>query len=482
MAPGVGRWTRRRAVRALVAAAGAVTAGRVLAACAPTVAGLTQAAARQIVLTWRPWDGFIGNNDTIKGLLYDGLRPFLDAYRGVDVTVDMSPRGGTLASLTAGSGPDVFYDTVLPTYVQADLVLDVSPYVRRDAVDLGLFPAGQMAYFRAAAAARLGGDGLFCLPAVMQVLAIAVNQAQLDNLGLTDPQADWTHDQWSAMWRAATSLDPSRRRYGCLLDWKGYDTYGNNPSPFYLRGFGGEYVDLNDATRCALADPPSLQGLHWCYDLQLAGVSGGVLIQDFAPGRLVCGPMGTGGDLANAAAQWQGLKWDLYEMPVWPQGRLTSGSTDFYAISQATKVPDVAWGLLRYLCVDPTWQQWMMNLTLAGPNQRRLWDEWRSRVTGFAPPLARVNLQAFLGPIDREELYVGRSFRFAESASAALLDQFGTTVSSGRSSVEEAAAVAVQAIAQLQAQGAAQEKQAQDALARLQQLAGGAAASSATGR
>lgn len=470
------RLPRRRAMRALVAAAGAAAAGRLLAACAPTVAQLTQAAGRQIVLVWRPWDGFSStNSDTIQSLLYEGLGPFLDAHTGVDVRIDMTPRSSTLAGLAAGSGPDVFHDTVLPTYVQADLVLDITPYVRRDGMDLSIFPAGQMTYFSAASAGPSGGNGLFCLPAAMRVLAIAVNQVQLDNIGLTYPQADWTHEQWAAMWRSATQLDPVHRRYGCLLDWTGYDTFGNNPSPFYLRGFGGEYVDSGDATRCALADAGSLQALHWCYDLVLANVSGGVLDRDFASGALVCGPIGTGGELFTAAAKWQGLKWDLYEMPVWPQGRLTSGSTDFYAISSATKVPDVAWALLRYLCVDPVWQQWMIQLTLAGPNQRPLWDEWRSRVTGFAPPLSRVNLQAFLDPIDRSEVYVGRPFRFSERASADLLDQFGTAVASGRSSVEEAAAVAVQAINQLQAAGASQERQAQQALATLRQLASGSA-------
>jgi ABC-type glycerol-3-phosphate transport system substrate-binding protein len=468
-------WTRRRVLRALVGAAGAGVAGRILTACGPTAVQLTSAASSPVVLVWRPWADFpAGDLDTAYRLMYDGLAPFLATHPHVEVRITGGARGAVLASaLLGGAQVDVLNDAALPLYVQQGLLLDLQPYTRRDGVDLGIYPRAVLDYFLAVGA-TLPGGGLYCLPALTRTEAMAVNLQALDDLGLAYPEPGWTYLQWTALWQAATNRAPDRRSYGCLLDWSGYDTTGGNPAPFYLRGFGGEYVDPADATRCALADPPTVQALQWCYGLVQQGVAGGKMPDDFTAGRLVSGPVSTAGDLAVAAARWQALKWDLYPMPVWPTGPLTGVAPEFYAIWAGTRAPDVAWELLRFLCVETGWQEFVLGLALVGPNQKALWDQWRERVISFAPPLSKVNLQAFIDPILRDQLYVGRSFRFDETRSAQALLAFGQAARAGTQDLAALARQYAEAINQIQAAGLARLQAAEAALHQLQQAAAAA--------
>lgn len=474
---GTRRHSRRAILRAGLAAAGIAANGAVLSACGPNVAGLTQAAAGPIVLTWLPWTGFPGGaTSAAAGLLLDGLRPWLQANPGVRVRVaPYSGTSDTLAAMRSGQGPDVFHDAVLPAYTQENLALDLQPYVRSGGVDLTSFSQSAIAYILSAAGPA-GADGGLCgLPAFMNTLGMAVNVGRIDELGLNPPEPGWTHAEWAQLWQASTRPAPgSDHRYGGNLQWTGYDgSGGGNPAPFYLHGFGGAYVDPADPTRCALGQPGAVAALQWAYDLRQAGVLGGDNRNDFATGRQLTGPLGTAGDLAYAAQNWRGLYWDILPMPVWPAATATYGSSDFYAIWAGSRAPDLAWSLLRYLCVETEWQNFMTKLALVGPNQRALWPQWRATVLQYASPLGVVNLDVFTQAVQGDLPYVGRSFRYADTASAQAINGALLQAQSGHAPVAAAAQAAAQAVDAIQVAAGAVRQQSTAALRRVEQAAAG---------
>ncbi len=466
--PGDGR-TRRQALRAALGAAGALAASGGLAGCGHHLARLDRAVRRPLVLLWRPWLPPGAPHTSSESLLHAGIRPWLQANPGVEVrVVAYAHRADLTAAMVAGQGPDVFCDHLLPTFAQAGLVYDIGTYVRSFGVRLDAFAPALLRYLQSVSNAGGGSGRLYGLPAYTHTLAMAVNEGTLATLGLSRPQPDWTHVQWADLWQRAVSLTPGRHRYGGNLYWSGYDYSGGNPAPFYLRGFGGEYVDPADTARCQLAAPGSIAAMTWCDQLVRSGVAGGDTLTDLGSGRLVSGPLGTAGDLARAAELWQGVRWNLYPMPVWPKGRLTFASSAFYGVWSGSRYPEVAWSLVRYLCLEPAWQRWMMQVALLGPNQPGLWDEWLSRVLQVgASALRAIDLRVFVDAVQRDEAYVGESFRFAEARCASLIRGFGAQVRSGHRPLVQAAAQTSTAVDALQRRGLAREAQAKAALARL---------------
>lgn len=446
-----------------------------LTGCGGSGSRLLRAAANPIELVWRPWYRFPnGDSRAAVGAMYEGIAPWLRANPGVSVRLTtVGYQRETVASMLAGTGPDVFEDWVLPLYVQADLLLDLTAYMRRDGVNAGLFPPFAMNYLTTTGRDAPAGAGLFGLPAFTDTLTTVVNEGLLGDLGLALPEPDWGYAQWTDLWRAATrrSSDPSRQRYGGQLSWSGYDYSGGNPAPFYLHGFGGEYVDPQQRTRCALDAPGSVACLSWAYSLLRDGVVGGSGVRDFALGRQATALLGSGGSLPSAASSWQSLRWDFYPMPIWPHGRMTYASSDFYGIWSGTTYPDVAWDFLRFLCVDPTWQRWMMKLALVAPNQPRLQDEWAAVVRGVAPTLRRKNLALITDGTLGGQPYIGASFRYEEQASANVIARYSGLAQAGELSVAAAASRAAQGVNALQAGGSRVEALAVARMAEIEEAA-----------
>jgi maltose-binding protein MalE len=463
----------------LGAAAALASAGFALSGCGSTAARLLRAAAAPVVLVWRPWLGFPNARSTSAlDLLTEGIRPWLRRNPGVEVRLTTlgDSATATLTALVAGAGPDVFADRVLPLYVQADLLLDLRPYLRRDGVDLARFAPGTLAYLETTGRHAPAGPGLYALPALTDTLATAVNVGLLEDLGLGRPEPDWDWRRWTALWEAATERSsPYGARYGGQIYWSGYDDSQGNPAPFYLRGFGGEYVDPEDTARCILDAPGSVDCLLWAYGLRREGVVGGDGSMDFAAGRQATALVGTAGTLPYLANAWQSLLWDVYPMPVWPRGRLTYAGSDFYAVWAGTAYPDIAWDFVRFLCVDPTWQRWMMKLALVGPNQPELFPEWERVSRAVAPPLRDKHLEVFTEAVRAGEAYLGASFRYEEQASAGVIARYSSLAQAGVLSVPVAARRAAAEVNALQAGGAALQARTIAELAEVELLAVGGA-------
>jgi ABC-type glycerol-3-phosphate transport system substrate-binding protein len=460
--------TRRGALRWGV---GAAVAGSLVGSL--TTALPVKAAAAPITLVWRPWYNFPnGTGQAALTLMQHGIQPWLAKNPGVKVEITtLGYQGATIAAMLAGTGPDVFEDWVLPPYIENNLVYNFYPFVQQDNVNLNIFPSGEMQYFFDAARFAPGGHGgLYCLPAYIHTLAMAVNEGILDEMGLTYPEPDWTWEQWTHLWTTTTirSKDPTKQRYGGNLYWSGYDYYGgNNPAPFYMKGFGGGYVDPNDATRSYIDQPGSIQCLEWAFNLMNEGVLG---YGTFHTGHQVSAPRGTAGGLPYSAQAWQSVKWNFYAMPVWPKGRYTFAASDFYAISAATKRPDIAWSFLKFLCVDTAWQAFMMRLALNGPNQKDLYPEWQRVVGEVAPPLRTKNLDIIVQAVQNDEPYFGHTFQFADSQAGAIINKYTAMAQARQMTVPQAASEIAKQVNALEATGAVTQAKAYAALLQVEKL------------
>lgn len=459
--------TRRQVVTAALTMAGAWGAGTGLCGrtggVALAAARTTRGSAAPIVLSFLPsqsWPTAIG--PTLWQVLYAGLAPFLARHRGIAIRLfaNQGYQGATQAAMLAGAGPDVFSDWVLPPFVQNGLMLDLGPYLRRDHMDLGVFPSGQVSFFRQAGQfSPVQPDGLFAVPAYLHTEAYALNLTVLDGMGLPHPEPDWTVAQWTRLWEAVT-IKPGRgrkRRFGTDLDDGGYGYGYNMITPYRLWGYGGEYVDPQDATRCYLASPGSLACGRARFQLLWDGVatlSGAA--SAFAAGRLVsthhtC----TCGSQVLEAEQWTDFHWDYFADPVWPARRASYASSDFYGIWSGTRHAEAAWLFLRWLAFGADWQRLLMRTALAGPNQARLWEEWTRVVRAFAPPLQYKNLNAFAVPVERDDPYFGRAFRYSGDAVQAVIQRYAPLLNGQQLTVDAAFREMAQQIDAVQRAGAA---------------------------
>ena len=418
--PGRGAIPRRTALRSAVGAAGVAAAGAVLAACSGAKQAAAPTAAAKVIFTmvWRPWYNF--NNATSKtgkALLLQGIEPWLAQNPGVNVDISfLGYQGTTVTALLAGNGPDIFADWVLPLFLSGNLVQDLTNFVKQDNVDLTIFPKLEMEFFQQE-------GGLWALPSYLHLQCPAVNLGMLDNLGLSYPQSGWTYTDWTQLFQQTTnkSTTASQKRIGTQFYWSGYDYSGSNPHAYYLKGFGGEYVDPSDPTKCYLTNPASLKCMQWIYGLIQQGVAntGG---SNFVSGQIAVSNADTAGGLIGAAESWRALKWQIYDEPIYPAGPVAYAASDFYAISAATARPDIAWDFMKYLCVGQDWQRWMMKLAMNGPNQKSLYPEWVTTLKAIAPPLANIDLDVFNRQMQNDEPYFGLTFRYQETQAAGAIN------------------------------------------------------------
>lgn len=411
-----GRITRR----AYLAGAATVSAGAALLTACGTPAAAPVSRAAPIILQWRPDANFPPNTE---GAIQEALAPWLRKNRGVQITISSTGFQQTMiASLLAGSGPDIIGDWVWGSYLTAGgkggLLLDIAPYIKRDNLNLSrLYSGGQLHGLQALSALRQSGS-LYFLPATLHTEVMAVNEDVLDQMGLSYPSPDWTFNEWTALWRATTikSTDPKKARIGGAIrlgDWPAGFILAA-PCAFYLKGFGGEYVDPKDATRCYLNSPGSLKALEWLVPLLREGVINSA--NRLSP-QQVSVPAGTTGyPMGQYWGSLRNIKWRFYPMPSFPKGRVTFSTLDAYAIWAGTKRPDVAWSFFKYLTVQPEWARQWVRMSAQGPTLRSLWQEYPKVLEAIIPNLKGRGLHYFTEAVLANEPYIGRAFKYTEGS------------------------------------------------------------------
>ncbi len=360
--------------------------------------------------------------------MYQATEPFRAQHKGIDIHFDYAGgwNGGDLTSwtsaFTSGTAPDVAEIWANPwVFPEKGFLLDLAPFIRKDNLDMTVWPSGALDYVHVLSARGPQNGGLYYLPAYLNTLAVAVNKGVVSGHGLGFPAPDWTYANWTRLAEALTQRTSSGHvspRAGMLLMWT------QIPPPFLLHAFGGGYVDPTNDLRSGLTGSGTLDFFNWVIPLIKAGVvaSGNPWVQNLGSGYCAT-ELYQSAFLVEAVHQFSGLDWDFYLMPVGAAGRFSAGYIDVVGVSAATKQPELAYEFAKWLTWDPVFSAAMMRLSLRSPMRKDQWAQWAHVVQSIAPPLAGKNLQAFtdVATGDQGSVWSGRVFRYDNTGVASIL-------------------------------------------------------------
>lgn len=375
---------RRQALRGGLAAAGAVATWGWLTGCGPQGGPSAQATAPQagpapVEIVMAPWGGW----SSYGGPHWQQFaQPALDQFQaqnpGIQVKL-VSPGGGGsfLTEILAGTAPDVFQDWSIGPYRAANAVLDLSTYIHRDNIDIGIWSPGQIHAMR-------DEEGIQFLPCYVHVTTMAVNYGILDDLGLAYPQPDWTYEQAAQLYRACTFDKAGKHHYGVGMYFVGQSMGDASSMSTYVSHFFGGSVGDPSRVRCNIGDPKSYAGIQWVEQLHYDRVlSPSERESDLANVAFI---EAGSASLPNYLKSWTDkLKWSFIPMPHFPAGQYSFEATDYYAINAGTKHPEESWTLIKWLTALPDWSRHCMKYLLRTPSLVSLWDEYAATVEAIAP-------------------------------------------------------------------------------------------------
>jgi ABC-type glycerol-3-phosphate transport system substrate-binding protein len=384
-------WTRRRLLRAAAAAAAAGSlrgVGTPRALAAPTLAN------HPVTVTM---NGIFGSGDpnlrVLTALTQEAFAPFEAENPGIRVRI--TPQD-SIPSILAGTSSDIIWDWQFYPYWAGHLLLPLDEYLKRDNVDTSIWVPGQMALFQRP-------FGTYMLGAYASPFVYAILLDLFDDLGLDYPSPDWTYQDFTRLAAALTTTSTSgQKRYGAAIPWYTNGLDGGNGQPtFLLTAFGGGLTNPA-GTRSWLDQPGSLAAGRWIYeDLLWRGIA--------VPWDVFWAGSGNGlpkGNLAmdfewgsspfRLAEQLAGRKWTFHPFPIFPKGRFTFLTNDFWGIVRTTRHPEEAWRVLRWATTDPRFQEARMHFSALQPTLKSLWPKWQAIVEAVAPPLQGKGLEWFV--------------------------------------------------------------------------------------
>ncbi len=433
----------------------AASAGALAGALGGPLAGAmpVRAAANPVILQFAPWGQWTEIGAKWQEFLRPGLEPFAAANPNIRVDVVAPGGGGSFVTpILAGQGPDVFEDWVIPPYLAQNLVLNLQPFLQQDNLNVSLWSPGQIR-------ALSTPGGLWFLPCYVHVDAMAVNLTDLDNLGLPYPSPDWTYEDAAKLYRAATWDKNGQHHYGYGFDIPangGAIGYGTSDTrAFFLHWFGGSLMD-EARTTCTLDAPASVRAVEWLDALvqDKVATSGGSI---YGNGATTFAEVGSNNLPAMLSSWRNNIRWTFFPMPRYPAGQFAFEATDYHAISAATRHPEQAWLLLRFLAADPRWSRYAMRLLLRTPSLLSLWDEYVATVKQVAPPAVGKGVHWFTTAAEQWGV-AGRTFRYQQDVAINYINAGLTAAVTRQQSVPLALKTAAQQVNALERAGVSEQR------------------------
>lgn len=407
-------------------ASGAVVSGSAMVGCSHRTAVPTGTSPK-IHLVMQAPQGTYGNPNlnTMLKLFQGTLAQFEQAYPDTRVTiVPTASTNANIAALAAGTGPDLVSDYYPPPYWKSNLLTNLAPYLKRDGVDITIWPQAQMQVFQQP-------NGTFMLGQYFSPHLYALRLDLFDAAGVAYPDPNWTHTDFANVAKQLTRKDSKGQvQYGAVIQWY---SYGVGQSGYILDAFGGELTDPT-GTQSDLGKPGSIQAGQWMYqELFWPGYAttrdrGG--IGDGYGGFLAGGhtamqvayasaPIGFATNLANA-------KWAFYPFPIFPEGRTTIGTSAFWGINASTPHPEHAWRLLKWLTAEPVFQTAMIQLAGLEPWLNSLWETYIHTLEQVAPTLRNKGLEWFLDAIQKNYCKPWTFYKYDDQGTQAIVNKYIT--------------------------------------------------------
>ena len=233
--------------------AAASAAASMLAACG--VSATPQAPSNSPVqLVYQDW-----RTDWFPAMAQEQLAKFNSEHPDIRVFYTPDPDNKVekmVADMAAGTAPDLMSGCCdfFPEWADAGQLLDLRPYVEKDLDEATIkewSPAQYKALFT-----RSGVQ--FGLPQYHGSLALYYNKDMFDEAGVDYPNDDWTHDEYlDALIKLTVRNTDTSTRWGGMFDvsW--------DRIQIHVNGWGGNYVDPEDPTRCVMSFPKALGAMEW---------------------------------------------------------------------------------------------------------------------------------------------------------------------------------------------------------------------------
>ncbi len=344
-----------------------LSAGALLAACAPAAQPQQQAGAttvpqatnppaagkKKIVFSAYTWSNF-------EAKMTEVLNKWKDKIGNVDFEAQFVPQSidywaKIQTQVAGGTPPDCGISDYghLVSYAKNGTLLDITNYVMSSKFPLDSMFDGAKAQYRWATgdfSSGASGGNYYGLPSDAQSYIFAYNKKMFDDAGVAYPTDDWT---WDDMMEAAKKITKAdQNKWGMqYLD----------PGAVFSRGIwvkaAGGAMHSPDFTKSMLGDPKTVEAWKWNWDLiythKVAPAPGGVSAQQqnpFMSGQVAMYVEGVWWitDFVNGIKDFE---WDVAMFPKHPGTgkRTTSLESDGWWIYKGAKDPDTAWSLVSFL-------------------------------------------------------------------------------------------------------------------------------------
>lgn len=309
---------------------------------------------------------------TITLYLYQGDQETVDWHRAVigqfetkhpDIKVNVITSAGSdyVTKLTvlwaAGTPPDVWgQGGPVRTYVERGWLLDLTPYVKRDLKEIK-----PDEFFRAAWQAYEWGGKIWGLPFMSVGTFLFYNADLFDRGGVSQPPTEWKDSGWTwddmvATARKLTAIDPTSGRLKQAGVGANTDVFG---SILYSYLAGGDWFDpdayrTGTPSRSRLNTPENVKAYSSVVNLmwqdRVAPRPGGGDFDawsGFQSGRVAM-YLGAGPWAVMGKRNVLRFPWGMAALPKITQ-RASIIYTDPWMVGSATKHPEAAWELVKYL-------------------------------------------------------------------------------------------------------------------------------------
>lgn len=246
--------------------------------------------------------------------------------------------------ISSGTAPDIIYiNEWCYSLAYRNVLLSLDDYIANDSdFDLGEYPESLLTPLRYE-------DKLYALPQEVSPFVIYYNKDMFNAAGVKLPTDDWTVDDFYAAAKALTN--PEKKVYG----YRHPGAWADQVLGWFSRA-GVEY-DISGTEVKGLDTPEALNALKFLYNL--------VVVDELSPNPAALTAMGNGADAMfrnqtvamESAGLWQlptykadplPFEWDVVRMPIDKNQKTKAGILN-WGISSASKNPDQAWDLLKFL-------------------------------------------------------------------------------------------------------------------------------------
>lgn len=426
-----GRGTRGPSRRDFLKLAGVALAATELSACAPFRTTPSNDTSEKIKLVYQDF-----NTSGFPAMAHAALLQFQAQHP--DISVFFIPDPTDLVQqmpidVQAGTAADVFQGccTHFPDWAHRGFTLDLRPFVARDLDEATINDWDPVQY-----RALFTRDGKqFGLPKYHGALALYYNRDLFDAFGVDYPSPSWDHEDYR---RAMAALTRDRDGDGNTDLWGSMlDVYWDRVQ-VHVNGWGGHFVDPQDASICRMSAPEAVAAVEWLRariwdDRSMATLRD---VDRLSPSDAF---------IAQKVAMIEDGSWSLKKilsqanfrlgvatLPAGPVRKVTLATTDGFGIYAATRHPEAAWELVKFL-ISKEYGKAMAQGALLQPARASIVQDWIGYVQAQYPVQTDgMDLAAFADGHTRGYSVVAEVFPNMEAAQELAQDAWDRILTLGQ--------------------------------------------------